>query len=201
MCDTMFYSYNESLVVTGTLDNWFATVLNELYSHIPVKPCDRLDVQQCRDHEGRLRRFASLPPHLWHRPDVFCEPSIRDQESVKAWMDINVEATFEIIATSALDTSGVSSLTSLSLTSCDMEDLDMSIGQCNLLQHLGLRANNLESLPMQLGACEEFEVLVVALPEEIGYCRNLRELDVTVKALTSLPRSLGQCSNLQELVI
>lgn len=74
---------------------------------------------------------------------------------------------------------------------------------------LNLRANKIRNLPSIPGVCElkQLTSLDVAknhlesLPKEIGQCENLTEIFVQTNELSSLPESIGDLSHLERLGI
>lgn len=87
-----------------------------------------------------------------------------------------------------------------------LSDLPLGIGQCPLLETVGLKSNRITrvdpaALPPRLRSLVLTDNLLEALPEALGDCADLQKLMLSGNRLRGLPPSLARCTKLELLRI
>lgn len=93
----------------------------------------------------------------------------------------------------------------LSLTSCKLDELPLSIGNFKNIEYLDLSYNRLTELPEVIRAYFNLEKLYVdhnrieALPEWIGDLKKMKTFDIGFNFIEELPETFGKLTQLEEL--
>jgi small GTP-binding protein len=101
----------------------------------------------------------------------------------------------------------LTSLQQLDLSSNQLSQVPVELGQLTNLQQLDLNSNQLSQVPVELGQLTNLQVLdlrsnqLSQVPVELGQLTNLQVLDLRSNQLSQVPVELGQLTNLQQLYI